>query len=276
MSRSKGLDHFTPLNHATCLHQPSHTRPPTSQDPDLILLLGWMDALPRHLSKYAAAYENLYPSSHILIVTTSALDTTIHSRDANRKRIEPALEVLYSLDAKTGSKTLLHFFSNGGGFTGILLANGYREKMGRVLPVRGVVLDSSPGRTRHEATIRAFSLGMPKNVFLRTMGIFLLRVFLILWRVNDILRGRPNLIESVRGELNDPAVFDGRAKRLYVYSVGDEMVEWRDVEEHIKEAKERGYKVEGERFEESGHVAHMLYDPERYWAAVEMLWRSNS
>ncbi|CAG8959230.1 hypothetical protein HYFRA_00012588 [Hymenoscyphus fraxineus] len=271
MSRPTALDHFTQLNHAVYLHQPANTRPPTSQDPDLILLLGWMDALPRHLSKYAAAYENLYPSSRILIVTTSALDISIYSRAANWKRVEPALEVLYSLDAD-GAKILMHLFSNGGAFTGMLLANGYREKMGKVLPVCGMVLDSSPGRTRHEATIRAFSLGMPKNVVLRTIGVFLLRVFLVCWRVNDILRRQPNLIDQVRVELNDPAVFEAGAKRLYVYSVNDDMVEWRDVEEHIKEAKERGYGVEVGRFEGSGHVAHMLFDSERYWGAVERLW----
>lgn len=278
MSRSTGLDHFVRLNQAVYLHQPEDTpassKATSNHDPDLILLVGWMDASPRHLSKYASKYEKLYPSSRILVITTNSLDTIIRSKASNLQRIKPALEVLYSLSANPHAKVLLHFFSNGGGFTSNLMANAYREKMGKVLPVSGMILDSTPGRARHEATVRAFAVGMPKNIILRFIGVFLFRILLVLWRLSDVLRTKPNVIDKLRLDLNDATKFNVDTPRMYIYSEKDDMVEWTDVEDHIEDAKGKGYKVEAEKYKESGHAAHMVFDPTRYWLAVERLWES--
>lgn len=274
MSRATGLDHFVKLNQAVYLHRPED-KDATSKgnDPKLILLVGWMDASPRHLSKYAARYEQLYPSSQILVITTSSLDTTVRSQASNLQRINPALEVLYSLSAIPQAKVLLHFFSNGGGFTSNLMANAYRGKMGKTLPVSGMILDSTPGQARHEATVRAFAVGMPKNNILRTIAILLFRLLLVLWRLSDVLRARPNVIDQLRLDLNDVTKFDVGTPRMYIYSEKDDMVEWNDVEEHIEDAKGKGYRVEAERYTESSHAAHMVFDPVRYWLAVERLWK---
>jgi hypothetical protein len=62
--------------------------------------------------------------------------------------------------------------------------------------------------------------------------------------------------------------------RLYIYSDGDDMVASSVVEAHIEEAKKRGLNIHAEKFgKESKHVAHARTDPQRYWAAVERIWK---
>lgn len=79
----------------------------------------------------------------------------------------------------------------------------------------------------------------------------------------------------LRRRLNDPQLFSVRAPRAYVYSREDEMVGWRDVEGHVAEARERGYRARAELFEGSKHVAHMPMDSERYWRIVQEVWKES-
>lgn len=51
------------------------------------------------------------------------------------------------------------------------------------------------------------------------------------------------------------------------------MVSYKAVEAHIVEARERGFKAEGEEWRGSRHVAHMMMDPVRYWGVVERVWQ---
>ncbi|KAE8452021.1 hypothetical protein EG329_002186 [Mollisiaceae sp. DMI_Dod_QoI] len=266
-----GLEHFSRLNQAVWFHQPTTI---SSTEPDLVLLVGWMDATPRHMAKYAAGYEKLYPSARILIITTTQVDAAFRTHAANLNRVKPALDILYTLP--TGAKLLLHFFSNGGGFTTTMMAKAYKEKMGQILPITAMVLDSTPGRATYEATIRAFSVGLPKNIFLRTFGVLFLHVFFVLYKVGYWLQGKSDLVDQARMDLNDKSIFDTDAHRMYIYSVADDMVAWESVEEHGEEAKSLGYTVDREKFLESGHAAHLLNDPDRYWATVQRLWRSVS
>ncbi|TVY16074.1 hypothetical protein LARI1_G005051 [Lachnellula arida] len=245
MSKTKsvtGLAHFSRLNQAVFLHQPSKAKTRTSQDPDLILILGWMDAKPRHIAKYTAAYENLYPSARILAITTSSTDAAFRTTTANLNRVQPALDILYTLPADA---TLL-------------------------------VFDSTVGRASDEATVRAFSLGLPKNVVAQLLGVLVLRVLLALYILGNLLRGKEDLVEVARRALNDETLLDRDTPRLYVYSVADDMVAWQDVEEHANEAKKLGYAVYMEKYQDSGHAAHMLVDRERYWGAVDRLWHTVS
>ncbi|KAF4635038.1 hypothetical protein G7Y89_g3073 [Cudoniella acicularis] len=267
--KATGLDHFSRLNPAVFLHQPTTTS--KTHDPDLILIAAWMDASPRHISKYAGIYEKLYPSARILVVTTNSLDAAFRSKAANENRVKPILEILYTLPADT--KLLLHFFSNGGTYTSTIIARKYREKMGQPLPVSAIVLDSCPGHPIYEATVRAFTVGLPKGLLAQTIGVSVFRVFLFLYMAVHVLLRKKNVVERAREELNDKTLFELDAPRMYVYSIADEMVEWKDVEEHADDARSRGYTVEiMEKYIESGHAAHMVSDEKRYWSAVQRLW----
>jgi hypothetical protein len=263
-----GLEHFSRLNSSIWYYQPTSRTP--SNDPDFILLLGWMNAQPRHIAKYTARYEKLYPSAQILAITTSSYDAAFATTAANIKRISPALETLYILPPN--SKLLLHFFSNGGGFTTALFAKCYKEKMGRPLPVTASVFDSSPGKVRWQALARAFAVALPKNIILRTIGILLLQFIFPLFKLGNLLTGQEDLVEKTRRELNDKTLFNLNAPRVYIYSIADDMVAWQDVEEHGDEASNLGYTVNQEKFLTSSHAGHLIEDPKRYWRIVQRLW----
>lgn len=264
----RGLEHFSRLNQSVWYHQPTST---SSTQPDLVLLMGWMDATARHLSRYTAGYEKLYPSARILVITTSQIDAAFRTHSANLKRVKPALDVLYTL--QPGAKLLVHFFSNGGGFTTTMIAKTYKEKMGQALPVSAMVLDSTPGRATYKATVLAFSVTLPKNIILRTLGILAFSIFFWIYRFGYFIQGKMDLVDQTRTDLNDKTLFDTDAPRMYIYSVADPMVAWQSVEEHGEEARSLDYNVDREKFLNSGHVTHLLDDQDRYWATVQRLWR---
>ncbi|KIM98392.1 hypothetical protein OIDMADRAFT_43392 [Oidiodendron maius Zn] len=249
------LENFKRLNGSVYIHDPTTTTS-SENHPDLILIAGWMNASPRHVSKYTAGYQKLYPSARILAITTTSLDAAFSTHGANLKRIAPVLDILYTL--RPNSKLLLHFFSDGGSFTSTLIARKYQERMGRPLPAKVVILDSSPGRATYEAGVRAFSVALPKNIVLKVIGILLLRLFYGFYKC--------------RVDLNTKSLFDIDAPRLYIYSVADDMISWQFVEEHCNEAKKLGYTVNREKFMDSSHCGHLMTDEKRYWAAVLRLW----
>jgi hypothetical protein len=274
MSRSKALtslQNFTPLNHAVWIHEPASLAPSPSRDPSLILLVTWMNASLRNISKYTTGYQKLYPYARILVVTTSTMDAAFSTESASRARVMPALEILYKLDPN--KKLLLHAFSNGGSYTATsLIAKEYHAKTGRSFPALAMVLDSCPGKAAIASTVAAFAVGLPKFFLLRLIGIILLRSFFFLYMLSYRLRRKTNLIEQVRQDYNSKALFDTETPRLYIYSMKDDLVHWQYVEEHADEARSLGYRVDMEKFQDTGHAAHLMGKEERYWGAVQRLW----
>ena len=69
---------------------------------------------------------------------------------------------------------------------------------------------------------------------------------------------------------------EGEVKRriAYIWSKGDELIEWRDIVEHAKEAERRGWEVRSEEFLESGHCDHLKVDGERYTRIVQEAWNA--
>ncbi|ESZ95120.1 indole-diterpene biosynthesis protein PaxU [Sclerotinia borealis F-4128] len=270
------LNHFTHLTPSILIHEPETTislqNPnPASTSPDLILICAWLNAPLKHIFKYTSAHKSQHPTSRILIITTSTINTlTSSSSSSNLARLLPALDILYKLPGD--AKILVHSFSNGGAFTITSLAREYASTKGIPIPITAMTLDSSPGKFHYHATILAFSIGLPKNPLVQFMGIFILRILLGIYKVHYALWGKLDAIEKARRDLNDERLFAKDARRCYVYSEGDRMVRWRDVEEHAGEAVERGYRVLRERFVEGGHVGLMVGDGGRYLQVLRGVW----
>jgi len=270
--RPSGMEHFTRLNSAVFLHEPTHGKVPNS--PDLILIAGWMNASMRNLAKYTTGYEKLYPSARIVAITTSTVNAAFTTHAANLNRIAPALEIVYGLPPD--AKLLLHFYSNGGGWTTTLVADAYHAKTGKPFPATAMVFDSTPGKDTYKATVDAFAVALPKNTLLRIVGIYILKMVWVLYRLAYLIRRKDDLVMQTRKGLNNKALFDTKTPRLYVYSDADPFVAWEFVEEHAQEAREIGYPISKERFVESGHCFHLPLDEDRYWAAVTSLWSTVS
>ncbi|RDW71200.1 hypothetical protein BP6252_07763 [Coleophoma cylindrospora] len=266
---------FTRMNSTVYYYDPKSTTPTSKlSEPSIILLFPWMNAQVRHINKYVQAYLSLYPTSKILVTMTDTIHVTISSTAACIARIQPVLEVLAA--RQPDEKVLLHSFSNGGATTVALVAKEYAKATQQPLPVTRMVLDSSPGKATYAATVRAFAVSLPDNIFARFFGHVLLHLFLGSYLVTNKLLGRENPVAMVRRDLNNPALVSLATPRLYIYSEGDQMVHWRYVEEHAREAEEKGYVARLERFGNTPHAGHLIGGADRYWSAVRGLWDSKS
>lgn len=64
-------------------------------------------------------------------------------------------------------------------------------------------------------------------------------------------------------------------RRCYIYSEEDELVDWRDVEDHARDAEEKGFVVRREKVVGSGHCAHARGEGgKRYWETVRETWEA--
>ncbi len=244
-----------------------------TKEPSLILLTAWMNALPRHVAKYTTGYQKLFPSSRVLLITTSTSHFLIQSTAQRIKDLEPALSIL--TDLQPNEKALLHSFSNGGAAATWLLAKTYSARTGQALPIFKAIFDSAPGSQDYASSLAAFSMGLPKNPIVGTIGSGLLRVLLRVWFFYKYVVGTEHIVDIVRKGLNDVNLLPTLAVRLYVYSVADKLIQWQDVETHAREAQSKGYKVQMVKYLNSGHAGHLLQDEKRYWAAVTGLWDSD-
>ena len=69
--------------------------------------------------------------------------------------------------------------------------------------------------------------------------------------------------------MNDPHIIDIRAKKSYISSKTDDLVGWRDVENHADDAEAKGWVVRRDELEDSQHVAHVRVDEGQYWEIVK-------
>ncbi|KAL8925713.1 MAG: hypothetical protein Q9172_002104 [Xanthocarpia lactea] len=244
-----------------------------TKEPSLILLTAWMNASPRHVAKYTTGYQRLFPTSRILIIVTSTAHFLYQSDSQRIKDLEPALSIVKDLQPK--EKMLLHCFSNGGAAATWQLARTHRERTGRTLPVAKAIFDSAPGTQGYEASLAAFSMGLPNSPLAWYVGSGLLRVLLRVWFAYKYVEGGEHIVNTVRRGLNDTDLLPTEATRLYVYSSVDKLIKWEDVEAHAKDAECKGYRAQTLRYLESSHCGHLMQDEKRYWNAVTALWDSD-
>lgn len=269
--KTKVLENFQRLNRSVYYYVPEKLSTIPIDSPSLIIFCGWMDATPRHISKYTAGYSALYPNARILAITTTPWNMfPIDIISGGVDRIQPILNILYGLQPH--EKVLLHFMSNGGVMTSSFITKTFKEHTGRVLPICATVMDSSPGKATWDASVKAFSVAVPKNPVMTAVGYLIIYVLFGIYCGIFLLFNMLDGVAQGRIDLNDPDIFDLRVPRLYIYSEGDEIVNWNDVEEHASEAKSLGYQVICENFVNSSHASHLLADSPRYWSSIQRLW----
>ncbi|KAG6853728.1 hypothetical protein C0991_001966 [Blastosporella zonata] len=91
------------------------------------------------------------------------------------------------------------------------------------------------------------------------------------------LFGTKNALEVLKLDLNRPDLLPwtrDSTPRLYLCSRNDQVVAFYEVEAHAEDAKKAGFDVRFEAFEDTPHVSHAKYEPERYWGAVKAVWNA--
>ena len=247
--------------------------------PKLVVLCSWMAAHPTHITKYITGYQSLFPTAQILLIRSEAPDIIYRSAATLRRRIQPALDIVRSTCTKGPSRPeiLLHVFSNGGSHQATNLLRTYLSTVGQRFPIHAKILDSCPGRGNLKRSYLALSAPFDRQpVYLRLPSILAVVIILCIhWLlVTSLLFENP--IETIRRGLNDENVAR-ETRRVYIYSDADRMVHWQEVEDHAADAKSKGFSLELERFEGSGHAAHVrVGGGGRYWQIVRDLWRESS
>ncbi|KAK7744405.1 hypothetical protein SLS62_010195 [Diatrype stigma] len=258
--------------------------PALAAPPKLILIASWMDARDAHIAKYVAYYQATYPAASILLIKfTRAI--AWRSAAAQRAAVQAAASQVRALveagvlsAAPRSPEVLVHALSNGGAASTRSLYQVYRRKAGgRAFPPHAAVYDSCPGRNSARRTYHAFMVGV-RGFLARLLAAPVIAaaaaLLALLYGPLSFLAGEGPLRESQR--VHNDRVLVRQTNRTYVYSKEDDMVDWRHVEEHAREAAAKGVPVRMELYENSAHVAHMRNDSERYWRIVTETWEEGA
>jgi hypothetical protein len=237
----------------------------------------WTGAYGQHIAKYVSEYAIMFPTSRILIITTSAKDMVWRSSSQKRERLRPAIEnilSLYGISQIRKGGILLHIFSEGGANKACELAIAYHAVTGTQFPISAMCLDSTPGHPRFLRLCSALATSFPPIPVLKQFATVVAVVVLgLVWAVYHVFRGyENNLVSRSRKQLLDPGLFALTVPRCYLYSKSDALVAWQDINEHASELMKRDGCVTEAIFENSEHVAHAKTESRRYWNTVRMVW----
>ncbi|KAJ7082857.1 hypothetical protein B0H15DRAFT_851747 [Mycena belliarum] len=267
---------LTPLGPHAYIHRGATSTSKHSTDPTVVIIFGWMSAKLPHLLKYWVTYREIYPDATLILVRSHISFLWLSSR-AFEARFRPVVDVLEALGClENRQRILTHTFSNGGSFHLLHFA--------RILSVKSVhtqsapcalIIDSSPGGDSLIKLQKALTSPI-RNRALRLLAAVCVMLGYCVIRIvlRQILR-RPSPIQVMMAGMSRVRVLpwlSARSPRLYVYSKGDEMVPWTDVEESATRAAGAGVDVRMLRFEGSAHVAHARDHPGEYWEAVKKTW----
>lgn len=283
---NKTIPHFTEIAPSIWenlpLAQVSYCSPSKDNEaPSLIILCTWTGAQNRYIAKYTAIYQDLFPTTKIMVIATTTKDLCFRSSERKQERLKPAVESISGLqylhENGHDNGILMHVFSEGGSNKACELAEAYFDITGNRLPVTALCLDSTPGHPRYLRLCNALNKSLPQVPVLRHTGLFFGSVALgAIWITYKLVKGpENNVITRTRRRLLDTTHFDPSVPRCYLYSSGDALIASKDVHDHAQESIAAGIPVTSVLFEGSGHVGHARQDPKRYWDAVMETWRSS-
>ncbi|KAJ4989894.1 hypothetical protein SVAN01_04541 [Stagonosporopsis vannaccii] len=248
--------------------------------PSLILLMTWTGAHGRHISKYAREYTTMFPSSHIMVITTSSADLIFRSSQRKQHRLQPAVNYISNLQhipCRNTGGILMHVFSEGGSNKACELAAAYQHTTGTRLPISALYLDSTPGHPRYLRLCSALAKSFPPIPVLKHLATVIAAILLgIIWLLYLLFVGSDNnVVTQTRRRLLDPALFDLQIPRCYLYSKADALIAWQDIYEHAGESMEHSGCVTEVLFEASDHVDHARQESSRYWDAIVTVWHQS-
>jgi len=246
-----------------------------SNSPQLILLFSWTGAIGKHVSKYTDTYQTLFPSSPILVITTSITDLCFRSSAKKQANLQPIIDHI-RLTFGNIDNVLIHCFSEGGSNKAVQFAEAYHAFVGDKLPCMALCLDSTPGNPRFWNLCNAFKRSLPQNLIVRASGMVVGGVVLSgAWVLYSVVKGpKNNVISKTRRRLNDETYWNLETPRAYLFSKSDDLIAWKDVKEHADEAANSGIPTSQACFDKSPHCGHIKEDADEYWNAVISTWES--
>jgi len=241
--------------------------------PKTILFLSWGDAKPRYIQKYTNLYSEIFPEARVMLVESGMKDYFWRTERTSRKLAEPAVKIL---GATTDETLLVHVMSNAGSKQWCVINDSLIQSTGRSLYNAATVIDSAPGCAQFSQTWASLAQSLPRAFLPKVLLGSILGLILCLMHVQKYIVPGPDILDCVRSQMNDAGSSVKSSRRTYVFSEGDDIIGWEDVESHAKEAEKKGWVVELVKIHGSTHVGHLRRDPETYRQAIEKTWSGKS
>ncbi|KAF9770754.1 hypothetical protein IL306_011623 [Fusarium sp. DS 682] len=272
----KPLSYMEKLSNEVSVYRPSTG--PTAEEPKIIVIASWTNALDNHIAKYVDKHKELYPNSQIVLV--KSYNKTFFDPKVLAESVKPMASIIRATFPGAPQITsqpgmMVHLFSNGGSSSISALYDVYaataHEGEDPWLPPHVTVFDSAPGAQRLNNTAAFFQSTIPKSY--RSFFMPLIYLFAAGWQFTKILGLTKDWL-AFWGSTHNTA--EGKKereiRRAYIYSETDELVDHRDLEAQAAEAEKLGFDVHLEKFDGSLHVAHARKDEARYWGAIQRNW----
>lgn len=283
LKKGPAIPGFTALSDQVFVRNPEASDEPAPDGhPDVVMVYGWGDGLPKHVAKYAEGFRVIYPRAKQILVLSPISKAMFNDLGQRSQLMMPVVKELFpeGPDAEGVPKTILaHTMSNTGAVNYAATANAFKELYKAPFPHQLLSMDSTPGSTTLSWSnlvrwSRAMALGTAGFFpwpFSVTQSIW--AFFLLINGTYEGLIGRESAGGWSRRAANDDAYEAKGARKLYMYSKEDDLIGWEDIEEHVAETRKLGWQADVEVFEGSGHVGHMRMHGEQYWKAITESWK---
>ncbi|KAF4124784.1 Eukaryotic protein of unknown function (DUF829) [Geosmithia morbida] len=249
--------------------------------PDVLVLYGWGDGIPKHVAKYADGYAALFPRARQILVLSPISKAMFSEHDARALTMIPVVRALFPDGPRAESaprSVAVHIMSNTGAINYASTLRAYTDMYGQPMPHDLLVLDSTPGSPRMTwfnllRWSRAMALGLSAVVPLPFVVIQSISgVFLFVSGTVANIRGTQSSGSWASEATRDPELVTPSTRKLYLYSKEDDLISWTDIEENIAENKAAGWQTDACVFEGTGHVGHMRKHTRQYWHAIRQSW----
>lgn len=281
------LECFDAIGENTHLYEPPVQTFSDPASPSLVILCTWVGgATPRRINKYLVQYQEIFPTSSLLLITTSVSDTAFRPLRWIRTNLKPARDAIRRIVGRENDEIttepnshprgiLLHLFSHGGGNIASQLALSFKAGLDRgaifFSNLRTIILDCCPGDDTFARMYAATRVSVPQTPVAQFLGKTVMYPALAV--VNGFQHaGLARAVKDLRDLMNRPATFGSMPRRLYIYSKEDVVIGWKDVQLHLEDAQNRGYSVGQVLFERGPHCGLVMENPTRYWDAVKKFW----
>ncbi|XP_070068216.1 transmembrane protein 53 isoform X2 [Drosophila takahashii] len=237
-------------------------------DVPIVMLLGWAGCQDRYLMKYSKIYED---RGLITVRYTAPVDTLFWNRSEMVPIGEKILKLIQDMNFDA-HPLIFHIFSNGGAYLYQHISLAVTRQKSP-LQVRGVIFDSAPGERRMLGLYRAISAIYGRENRCNCLKALLITITLsIMWFVEESISAFKSLFgqsSPVRSspfcELKNEA---NKYPQLFLYSKGDVVIPYRDVERFIRLRRDQGIDVSSVCFEDAEHVKIYTKYPKQYVQCV--------
>ncbi|XP_022906425.2 transmembrane protein 53 [Onthophagus taurus] len=230
----------------------------------VILLFGWAGCQDKYLSKYSQIYEE---RGLITLRYTAPVKCLFWKRYQMIQIGQKIVKLLIDLNFES-HPIVVHCFSNGGAFLYQNFSSAL-SKSPKPLQIKGVIVDSAPGKRRLGSLYRAISNIIGGTFWYNLpMSILITIVCSIMW-IYEILS---SLLKPGCSIQSDPFEILKKEKNTwpqhFIYSKADVLIPYQDIEYFADYRENVGVNVTRLCYEDSPHVKHYTHNKESYVNSV--------